>query len=27
MYQPDIPQNAASLMRLGACMEVFLRCY
>jgi len=27
MYQPDIPQNAASLMRLRACMDVFLRCY
>jgi tRNA (cytidine/uridine-2'-O-)-methyltransferase len=22
LYQPDIPQNAGSLMRLGACLEV-----
>ena len=22
LYQPDIPQNAGSLMRLGACLGV-----
>ena len=24
LYQPDIPQNAGSLMRLGACLGVAL---